>query len=46
LIGWLFFGLQPMNQLYRGQVGAELFLWRACAKAISGGNPITILIED
>jgi hypothetical protein len=46
LAGRLVFGLQPVNQLYRGQVGAELFFWRACAKAIGGGNPITVLIED
>jgi hypothetical protein len=35
-----------MNQLDRGQIGAELFLWRAYAKAIGGGNPITVLIEN
>jgi hypothetical protein len=46
LIGWLVFGLQPVNQLNRGQVDAEFFLWRACAKTIGGGNPITVLIAD
>jgi hypothetical protein len=46
LIGWLVFSLQPVNQLYRGQVGAELFLWRACAKAIGGRNPVAVLIAD
>jgi hypothetical protein len=46
MVGRLVFGLQPMNQLYRGQIGAELFLGRAGTKAIGGGNPITVLIED
>jgi hypothetical protein len=46
LVGRLIFSLQPVNQLYRGQIGAELFLWRACAKAIGGGNPITVLVAD
>jgi hypothetical protein len=36
--------VQPVNQLDRGQVGAELFLGRAGTEAIGGGNPVTVLI--
>ena len=40
------FGLNFTNQFYRGEIGAALFLWRASANAIGGGNPIIILIAD
>jgi len=38
------FGLKFANQFYRGEIGAALFLWRTCANAIGGGNPVIILI--
>ena len=40
------FGLKFANQFYRGEIGAALFLGRACANAIGGGNPVIILIAD
>ena len=40
------FGLKFANQFYRGEIGAALFLGRACADAIGGGNPVIVLIAD
>ena len=40
------FGLKFANQFYRGEIGAALFLGRACANAIGGGNPVIVLIAD